>query len=378
MSSGTSTRTCDVEGIKRRCSIADVVSARVGKLTPSGVDTYKALCPFHEDRNPSLLVDERDGHFHCFACKAHGDVIDFVQRADGLTFAEACNRLTSLTPSAPRARGCDRRHRLAGVGRRAGQCSSATCWDRLTLREQAAMNEALAVYQRVLWATPHALDYLRGRGIPDWVTRECGLGYADGHSLRAYLSRGRLGRTARGLGLIKPTTGIAKPGDSLDFLAGRIIVPELRGGQCIWMIGRLVEDSPHQPKYLALPGERPVLGWERAAGREEVFLCEGVFDYLTAVSWRLPAFSPCGTSLPNERLGFLAGTRVVWGVLDGDDAGRAAADRFAQQLGRRWKPLQLPEGYDLNDLGRQPDGAKLFAALVKRARRDSREGAKHV
>ncbi len=144
------------------------------------------------------------------------------------------------------------------------------------------------------------------------------------------------------------------------------------------MIGRLIEDSPHQPKYLALPGERPVLGWERAAGREEVFLCEGVLDYLTAVSWQLPAFSPCGTSLPDARLGFLARARVVWGVLDGDDAGRAAAERFAQQLGRRWKPLQLPEGHDLNDLGRQPDGAKLFAALVKRARRDSREGAKHV
>jgi DNA primase len=61
-------------------------------------------------------------------------------------------------------------------------------------------------------------------------------------------------------------------------------------------------------------------------------------------------------------------------VLDGDRAGREAADRFAQALGQRWQPLELPEGCDLNDLGRQPGGRGLFFQLVA----SSRETASHA
>jgi DNA primase len=147
------------------------------------------------------------------------------------------------------------------------------------------------------------------------------------------------------------------------------VVPELRGGQPIWLIGRpIADDSQARVKYLTLPGERPVLGFERAAGRREVYLVEGVFDWLTAVSWGLPAFCACGTDVPADRLGWLARARVVFGVLDGDRAGREAAERFGQTLGRRWRPLSLPEGTDLNDLGRRPDGRAVFFRLVDAAR----------
>ena len=85
--------------------------------------------------------------------------------------------------------------------------------------------------------------------------------------------------------------------------AGRIVNPELRGGQPIWFLGRQPSRKEVCVKYLGLPGEKPVLGFERAAGRREVFLTEGAFDWLTAVSWRLPAFSMSGTDFPSDRLG---------------------------------------------------------------------------
>ena len=62
----------------------------------------KALCPFHNDRHPSLYV--ADDHFYCFACREHGDVIDFAAKLFGLPLYEAAQRLAAdfhLTPDKP-------------------------------------------------------------------------------------------------------------------------------------------------------------------------------------------------------------------------------------------------------------------------------------
>lgn len=359
----------DLQAIKRNHPLSDVLGSAGIAVRPSGRGTLKARCPFHEDREPSLLVDERDGHFHCFGCGAHGDVIDFVMRRDGISFAEACRRLLQIPSSNSSSFTCAARADQTDLLPRERR------WDRLTLEEQVVMNTAAAIYHRSFWQESGARAYLQERGIPEWVARTCAVGYADGHSLEAFLRRHSGLRVARDLGLLRrPERGDA--GVSLrEFLANRVVVPEIRGGQCIWFIGRRLDDDPRRPKYLALDGERPVLGYERAAGRRDVYLCEGVLDYLTAVSWRLPAFSPCGTSLPGQRLGFLARARTVYGVLDGDVAGRAAAERFGDQLGERWLPLALPEGCDLNDLGRRPDGRGTFFRLRDEARRVSKSGS---
>ena len=51
----------------------------------------KALCPFHNDRHPSLFVD--DDHYHCYACGEHGDVIDFTAKLFGLSLYDAAKKL---------------------------------------------------------------------------------------------------------------------------------------------------------------------------------------------------------------------------------------------------------------------------------------------
>ena len=61
-----------------------------------------ALCPFHNDRHPSLYV--ADDHYYCFACGEHGDVIDFVGRLFQLSPYDAARKLAAdfhLTPDKP-------------------------------------------------------------------------------------------------------------------------------------------------------------------------------------------------------------------------------------------------------------------------------------
>jgi DNA primase len=239
----------------------------------------------------------------------------------------------------------------------------------LTLEQQLVLNTAGALYRDALWRNPLARAYMAERGLPDWVVRVCGLGYADGRSLEAYLRKHGGLRIAEELGLLRR----AEPGEGGRMLrerfAGRIVIPELRGGQPIWFLGRHPTRKEMRIKYLGLPGEKPILGFERSAGQREVFLVEGAFDWLTAVSWNLPAFSTCGTDFPADRLGWLARARVIFGVLDADRGGREAAERFGNVLGRRWVPLELPPGADLNDLGCRPDGRRLFFTLVTEARK---------
>jgi len=355
MACRTSTR-YDIERLRRDYPVAEVL-ARYGIELRAVGRSLVGRCPFHADGGrPNLHVYPESQRWFCYRCSVGGDAIDLIRRQEHLGFVEACQRLVGWSPHLP-------------IRASAPSPQRERRWDRLTLEEQVVMNTACGLYQHALWREPRALEYLRERGIPDSVIRRCSLGYADGHSLEAYLRRCSGLHTAQDLGLLRQPGHGDGERPLAEFLAGRIVVPEIRAGQCLWFIGRDLRDDAHRPKYLALSGERPVLGLERAVGRRAVFLVEGVFDYLTAVSWKLPTLSPCGTYLPPDRLGFLSRAEVIYGVLDGDEAGQDAAERFGRILSPRFCPLRLPDGCDLNDLACQPRGRQQFFELLATSRR---------
>ena len=123
----------------------------------------------------------------------------------------------------------------------------------MTLEQQLVLNTAGALYRDALWRNPSARAYLTGeRGIPDWVVRACGLGYADGRSLEAHLRKHGGLRVAEELGLLRrPESG--EGGRMLrERFAGRIVIPELRGGQPIWFLGRHPTRASARVKYLGL------------------------------------------------------------------------------------------------------------------------------
>ena len=76
-----------VEEIRSRSDIVDVISGYV-KLQRKG-SNYVGVCPFHNDRNPSMSVNQPRQMYHCFSCGAGGDVFKFVMDYENLTFPEA-------------------------------------------------------------------------------------------------------------------------------------------------------------------------------------------------------------------------------------------------------------------------------------------------
>ncbi len=85
-----------LEDIKSRVSLSDLMDAEIGltKLKKmSGENRFQACCPFHDDKNPSLLVDDDGGNYHCFGCGEHGDAFDLLVLHRGHKFIEAVEKL---------------------------------------------------------------------------------------------------------------------------------------------------------------------------------------------------------------------------------------------------------------------------------------------
>lgn len=335
-----------IQEIKRRNPIAVVVTEHGVPLRQQG-ETLKGRCPFHQDDTPSFTVYPKTRSFYCFGCGVGGDVIDFVRRANGVSFREAVNRLSG---------------RWVPVRTKANPEKSLSLDDRMIL------TAACAVYHEALLATPVALKYLESRGIGIGVVKQCRLGFSNGGALRVYLERRRMSlKRAREMGLLWR--------DVREALAGRIIIPELRGAECVWMIGRSMGDG-REPKYRGLSLPKPLLGYERVRGRPRVVLAEGAFDYLTGVSWNLSICALLGTHARADRLGFLERAQEVLICLDNDEPGKQAANELASRLGVGARVLSLPDGVkDLNELGKRPDGRALFFRLLNETEGSDREPA---
>src|SRR5918993_5674963 len=82
--------TAFLDELRARTLLSAIIAPSV-KLIRAGRE-WKACCPFHNEKTPSFTVNDDKAFFHCFGCGAHGDVIGFVMRAEGLSFPEAVER----------------------------------------------------------------------------------------------------------------------------------------------------------------------------------------------------------------------------------------------------------------------------------------------
>ena len=91
-----------LDEIRARVSISSVVGRRVAwdrrKSNPGRGDLW-ACCPFHNEKTPSFHVEDRKGRYHCFGCKASGDIFTFLVEKEGLGFPEAVERLARGGPA---------------------------------------------------------------------------------------------------------------------------------------------------------------------------------------------------------------------------------------------------------------------------------------
>jgi DNA primase len=308
-------------------------------------------CIFHADGGrPNLHVYRDSQSWRCYRCGIGGDALAFVMRAEQVGFREAVDRLGGAHLGPPRA-----------VPRPAPRPASDGPDDR-TSEELAVLQAATSLYHHRLLAEPGALAYLARRGIDLSTIRRYRLGYAAGDQLAAYL---RWQRLPLGAAL---QVGLLTRGGK-EFLAGRLVVPELRSGRPVWLIGRtLAEDqggTDESTKYLGLPGSKPLLGCEESRTSPTACAVEGVFDRLALCQWGCPALALLGTSIRPDQVDQLRTFKRVYLVLDNDNAGVEGTLVLQQELGPIAVPVALPERIkDPAELAPRADGQALFAAAL--------------
>ena len=244
----------EIEKLKREADIAAVIRARGVELKGSERGNLLGRCPFHDDATPSLVVTPGKGLFRCMAapCGATGNVIQFVQRFDGVSFRHAFELLKSGKLAALAGP-------TSGVPVKKSTVPKLDSPLTVDADDQAALRQVLDYYHARLRENPAALAYLAKRGLRSeealaafkigFVDRTLGLrlpqkNRREGATLRARLQK---------LGVIRDT--------GHEHLRGRIVFPVIaESGEIGAVYGRAVmDDGPKETRHLYLPGPRR--GW---------------------------------------------------------------------------------------------------------------------
>ena len=313
-----------VDDIKGRLDILEVVSQHVA-LQRSG-RSYRANCPFHQEKTPSFHVFPDRQTWRCFgACASGGDLFSFVMRAENLEFAEALKQLAQQAGIALPSR--ERRTQVQGAFQ---------------------INEAARDYFQQLLSSKQGAGgraYLERRGLTKEAIDafELGLSPVDGQSLKDHLMK--LGHSTEQL-VQAGVVHVTDSGYAVDLFRGRLMIPIRNNqGELGGFGGRALGDAT--PKYLNSP-RTPIFDKGRLlyglylakeeAGRKGLVVVEGYMDVIAAHQHGfINVVASMGTALTEHQVAAIRRlTSNVTMALDPDAAGQQATLR---SLESSWKAL---------------------------------------
>jgi DNA primase len=347
----------DIALVRERSAVDEVVGEYL-QLRSAGGGSLKGLCPFHDEKTPSLNVTPSRGLWYCFSCTEGGDVIRFVQRIDNLGFAEAVERLAAR----------------AGIELRYEQGGHVPGQEHSQRRRLIEAHRAAADFFSERIASPDAgpaRDFLASRGFEQADAARFGVGYAPAEW--EALTRHLRARGFTDAELLRG--GLASQGrrGPVDRFRGRLIWPirDLTGDVIAFGARKLAENDDG-PKYLNTP-ETPLfkkssvlygadLAKRDIAQRRQAVIVEGYTDVMAChLSGITTAVATSGTSFGEGHIKILRRLLLdsdkfrgeVIFTFDGDAAGQRAVERAArfddEFVTRTFVALQ-PDGLDPCDL----------------------------
>jgi DNA primase len=368
-----------IDEIKNRLDIVDVVQGYI-RLKKAGKD-YKALCPFHKEKNPSFFVSPSKQIWHCFSCNFGGDMFTFVQKIEGVEFGDALRTLAKkagvvLKREDPQIRS--KRNILYEISEEAAKFFEK--------KFQPSAGQPQAEKE-----TKAVREYLKDRGVCSRSIKDFRIGFAvdSWSALHDYLTElGYKPKDIESAGLIIQNSKFNqnskfKIQDSryYDRFRNRIMFPIFDlNGQVIGFSGRIFGKEEGTGKYVNTPEtliynkSRVIYGLDKAKleirKTNQCILVEGQFDVIMAhQAGNENTIAVSGTALTWEHLRILKRyTENLVFCFDADIGGEAATKKaigLAQQLEFNIKIVLLPKDKDPADIIKQ--SSKKWKNLLKKA-----------
>ncbi|XOB42597.1 MAG: DNA primase [Candidatus Nealsonbacteria bacterium] len=347
-----------IEEIKSKLDIVEVIKSYI-KLTKAGAN-YKALCPFHGEKTPSLFVSPSRQIWHCFGCGEGHSVFDFVMKIEGMEFGDALRVLAQkagvdLKPVNPELR--TKRQRFYEI------CELAVKFYQKQLEKSSKGKKAK--------------EYLLKRGINEESIKKWRLGWAPDawRGLTEFLSSQSYSMEEM------QKTGLsikAEKGSYYDRFRSRIMFPVFDlNSQVIGFGGRVLEKEKDVAKYMNTPNTplydkgKILYGLDKSKvgirKNDSCILVEGYIDVILAhQAEKANVVATAGTALTPFQLVVLKRySSNLMLAFDMDFAGDAATKRgidLAQAKGFNIKVVKMPQGKDPADIISKD--AKEFEKLV--------------
>lgn len=358
----------DRDRVREATDIVELIS-EVTKVRRSG-RTFMAICPFHEEKTPSMSIDRARGLYHCFGCGEGGDVFTFVERTQGVTFPEAMEILAK--------RAGITLTRDASAKRVSGRKAEAI----------EALRLAIGIYNDRLKKAPDAgpaRAYLRARGYDVDVIDNWKIGFAGTDWDTATKALKAAGVSDRAL----MDAGLSRKGRHglFDVFRGRLMFPihDLRGdpvgfgGRKVEGVDPKITNNP-DAKYvnsadsIVYNKSRLLFGLDRArqaiASSGQAVIVEGYTDVIAMhLAGVKTAVATCGTALGDGHFDLLRRfTERVVLAFDSDAAGSKAALRTDDlespfRLDLDLRVAVMPDGLDPADLVQQGRADELAKAV---------------
>lgn len=308
-----------IDEIRRSNDIVDVIGSYIA-LKKAG-NSYRGLCPFHNDSHPSLNVSQPKQIFKCFACGKAGNVFTFVQEYEKLTFMEALKKLAER----------------AGITLPERDKTTVVSTKRALLIQVYRLAKDFFA-NNLFEHGQQVLEYLSERQISAETAKTLELGYAlnSNSSLKNHLLKAGINPN-----LLKESGlfGIYQ-GNLIDQFRDRLMFPiHSNTGEVIAFGGRILSSTAEGGKYINSPGTELYTKGKELYGlfktkydigkADAALVCEGYMDFLRLYESGITnCAASLGTALTEDQI-YLLGryTQNIYMLYDGDQAGQKAALR---------------------------------------------------
>ena len=346
----------EIERMKAEISLEGLVRRSGVELRKVGAD-LRGRCPFHDDAEPSLVITPSKNLWHCLGeCQMGGSVIDWVMKAEGVSYRHALELLkadiSSLAAQPP-----ENAPKRSTVTKLPPPVSTDDSEEKLLAR-------VVSFYHSTLKDSGEALAYLKKRGLDDpELIEHFQLGFAN--RTLAYRLPAKNRAEGAKLRTELQSVGILRESGHEHF-NGSVVIPVFdEKGRVVEMYGRKVGQRLRKgtPLHLYLPGpHRGIFNracleeWYDENGYLDVILCESLMDALTfwAAGFRNVTTSFGVEGFTEELRAFLIekGVSRVLIAYDSDKAGDKAAEKLGAELsalGIECSRVCFPKGMDANE-----------------------------